>query len=45
MVEAKIPSFIGLGYHLLYGNPFGNSVDEGFRAPVFNFTFSQGQTT
>ena len=41
----KIPSFMGLGYHILLGNPFTNHVDSGFKAPIFDFTFSKNQTT
>ena len=41
----KIPSFMGLGYHILLGNPFTNHVDQGFKAPIFDFTFDKNQTT
>lgn len=44
-VGAKIPGFIGLGYHALKGNPYTNKVDEGFRSPVFTFSYDKGLTT
>ncbi len=31
-LKSKIPEYMGLGYHLLYGNAFTNHIDEGFRA-------------
>ena len=36
---------MGLGYHILFGNPFTNHVDSGFKAPIFDFTFTKNQTT
>lgn len=44
-MKAKIPEYIGLGYHLLLGNPLTNHVDEGFRAPIFNFSYNKNQRT
>lgn len=35
IVQAKIPAYIGAGYHALSGNPYTNRVDQGFKSPVF----------
>lgn len=35
ILDAKLPAFIGNGYHALKGNPYTHRVDEGFRSPIF----------
>ena len=40
-----MPAYLGMGYNLLKGNPFTDHIDEGFRAPIFKFTFAQNLTT
>lgn len=44
-LKDKLPSFLGKGYHLLKGNPFTNKIDEGFMAPIFDFSYKQNLTT
>lgn len=44
-LKSKIPEYMGLGYHLLYGNAFTNHIDEGFRAPIFSFSYNRNQRT
>lgn len=44
-VQAKVPAYIGAGYHALKGNPYTNRVDQGFRSPIFQLTYNKGETT
>lgn len=44
-LKARIPAYIGMGYHALKGNPYTNHVDEGFRSPIFALTYNKGETT
>ena len=44
-LKDRLPSYLGKGYHLLKGNPFTNKIDEGFRAPIFDFSYKQNLTT
>ena len=45
VLTARVPAYIGAGYHALKGNPYTNRIDQGFRSPIFSFTYSKGQTT
>ena len=40
-----MPSYLGTGYDLLKGNPFTDHIDEGFRAHIFEFSYTQNLTT
>ena len=44
-VKNRLSPYLGKGYHLLKGNPFTDKIDEGFRAPIFDFSYQQNLTT
>jgi hypothetical protein len=41
----KVPEYLGMGYDILRGNPLTNKVDEGFKSPIFKFTYQQAKKT
>lgn len=41
----KIPSYLGKGYDIVYGNPSTNTIDPGFRYEVIAFDYKDGITT
>ena len=41
----KIPSYLGKGYDIVFGNPSTNTVDPGFRYEVVVFDYNKGITT
>jgi hypothetical protein len=41
----KLPSHIGKGYDILYGNPLTNIRDLGFRNQIFNLSYTQRHKT
>ncbi len=41
----KIPSNLGKGYDIVFGNPSSNNVDPGFKFDVVAFDFKDGATT
>ena len=41
----RLPSFLGHGYDLMMGNPYSDHTDKGFKVPIFDFTYKDGQTT
>ena len=45
LTMARIPSYLGKGYHLIKGNPLSDKIDTGFRTEIFEFTFSKNLTT
>lgn len=40
-----IPSYLGKGYDILFGNPSTTTVDPGFRYEVVVFDYNKGITT
>lgn len=41
----RIPSYLGRGYDVVFGNPSTDSVDPGFRYDVIVFDYKTGATT
>lgn len=41
----KIPSYLGKGYDIVFGNPSMNIVDPGFKFEVISFDYKNGVTT
>lgn len=42
----KLPLFIGKGYDILAGNPLSSEgVDPGFQHEIFEFSYSNNETT
>lgn len=35
VLKARLPNFIGTGFHALKGNPYTDKIDEGFRYEIF----------
>lgn len=45
LTTEKMPQYLGKSYHLIKGNPYSNKIDEGFKATIFEFTYTKGLTT